>query len=120
MATAIKPERRKLTFATVDDVVLDADNLQAKGYQKVGNWDLSQVCLHLADWMRFPMDGFPNPPLPIAFMLWMLRNTIGKKMYRKYTAEGMPAGKPTMPQTVHQTGTDSATAIAKLKEVAER
>jgi hypothetical protein len=120
MSTTIKPERRKLSFATLDEVVLDAENLQAKGYEKVGNWDLAQVCLHLADWMRFPIDGFPKPPLPIRFMLWGLRNTIGKKMFRKYLSEGMPSGKPTMPQTVHQAEPDSATAIGKLREAAER
>jgi hypothetical protein len=120
MATATKPERRKLSFATLDDVVRDAETLQAQGYEKVGNWDLAQVCLHLADWMGFPLDGFPKPPLPIRFMLWGLRNTIGKKMFHKYLAEGMPAGKPTMPQTVHQPGTDTGIAVAKLKAAAER
>jgi hypothetical protein len=120
MSTATKLERRKLSFATLDDVVLDAQNLQTKGYEKTGNWDLAQICLHLADWMRFPIEGFPKPPLPIRFMLWGLRNTIGRKMYRKYTLEGMPAGKPTMPQSVHQPGPDAASAIAKLKEAVER
>lgn len=120
MTTAAKVERRKLIFATLDEVVVDAENLQAKGYEKAGNWDLSQVCLHIADWMRFPMDGFPKPPAPIRLMLWALRNTIGKGMLRKYMAEGMPADKPTMPQTVHQQGSDPATTIAKLKETIER
>jgi hypothetical protein len=120
MATATKLERRKLTFATLDDVVKDAENLQAKGYEKTGNWDLGQVCLHLADWMSFPMDGFPKPPLPIRMMLWAMRVTIGKKMFRQNLSEGMPAGKPTMPQTVHQGGSDAVAAIASLKETVER
>ena len=120
MTTALKPERRKLTFVTLDDVVKDAENLQAKGYEKAGNWDLGQVCLHLADWMRFPMDGFPKPPLPIRLMLGMIRVTLGKKMYRQYTTEGMPAGKPTMPQSVAKPGEDPLAAIAKLRETVER
>jgi len=120
VTTAIKPERRKLTFATLDEVVADAENLQAKGYEKAGNWDLSQVCLHLVDWMSFPMDGFPKPPLPIRFMLWSLRNTIGKSMFRKYLIEGMPTGKPTMPQTIKEPSGDPTVAILKLKETVER
>jgi Protein of unknown function (DUF1569) len=91
-----------------------------KGYEKAGNWDLSQVCMHMTDWMRFPMDGFPKPPLPIGVMLWVLRNTLGKRMYRKYMGEGMPSGKPTMPQTVHQPGSEPSNAIARLKETVER
>jgi len=120
MTTAIKLERRKLTFATLDEVVVDAENLQAKGYEKAGNWDLSQVCLHLADWMSFPMDGFPKPPVPIRLMLWALRNAMGKRILRKIMAEGMPVGSQTMPQTVHQQGSDPVGAMAKLKETAER
>jgi hypothetical protein len=120
MSALTKLERRKLKFATIDEVVADADNLLRKGYEKVGNWDLGQVCLHLADWMRFPIGGFPKPPVPIRLMLWTLRNTIGKKMFQQYLAKGMPAGKPTMPQTVHQPGTDAVKAIKKLKETGER
>ena len=41
MVTATKPERRKPTFATLDDAVRDAEALLAKGYDKAGNWDWS-------------------------------------------------------------------------------
>ncbi len=120
MVTATKPERRKLTFATLDDVVRDAENLLAKGYDKAGKWDLAQVCSHLAEWMRFPMEGFPKMPLFLRPLFWLFRNTVGKAKRLKYVAEGMPSGKPTMPQTVSQPGGDAAVAVAKLKEVAER
>ena len=114
-------ERRKLAFTTLDEAVADAENLLARGYDRAGNWDLAQVCLHLADWMRFPMDGFPRPPLVIRLFLWMARNTVGKAKFRKYTTEGaMPSGKPTMPQTVAVPGGDAAAAVVKLKETAAR
>jgi len=109
-------ERRKLTFASLDEVVVDAENLLAKGYERAGNWDLAQVCSHLADWLRFPIEGFPRPPLPIRMLLWTLRNTVGKAKFRQYLAEGMPAGKPTMPQTVAQPGGDPTAAVTKLKQ----
>ena len=120
MSTAIKPERRKLTFATLDDVVADAERLRDGGYDKVGNWDLAQVCFHISEWMRFPLDGFPKPPLPIAMMLWVMRKTIGPKMYRQYLAEGMPSGKPTIPQSIAPPGGEVNVAIAKLKETVAR
>jgi Protein of unknown function (DUF1569) len=112
-------ERRKLSFATLDEVVADAENLQAKGYDRAGNWDLAQVCSHLADWMRFPLEGFPVPLL-LRPILWMMKVTVGKAKFRKYLAEGMPAGKPTIPSTVAASDSDPVAAIAKLKQSVER
>ena len=120
MSTATKPERRKLTFATLDDLVRDAENLLAKGYDRAGNWDLAQVSFHLAEWMRFPLDGFPKLPLLLRPMFWLLRETVGKKIRAKITAEGFRAGGRTMPQTVAEPGGDPAAAIAKLKQSVER
>lgn len=112
-------ERRKLSFATLDEAVADAENLLAKGYDRAGNWDLAQVCSHLADWLRFPVEGFPVP-LVMRPVFWLLRNTLGPGMKRKYLAEGMPTGKPTIPSTVAQSGGDPVAAVAKLKEAAAR
>jgi hypothetical protein len=112
--------RRELAFATLDEVVRDAENLQANGYERAGNWDLAQVCSHLAEWMRYPLDGFPKIPLLLRPMFWLLRATMGKKIRRKILAEGFPAGGRTMPQTVFAPGGDAAAAVAKLKEVAGR
>jgi len=120
MSTATKPERRKLSFASFDDVVHDAENLLARGYDKAGNWDLAQVCGHLAEWMRFPLDGFPKMPLLLRPMFWVVRVTIGKKIRAKIMAKGFSVGSGTMPQTVPTPGGDALGAVAKLKEIAER
>jgi hypothetical protein len=120
VVTATKIERRALTFATLDDVVRDAETLLAKGYDKAGKWDLAQACSHLAEWMRFPIDGFPRLPLLLRPVFWLMRATVGKKIGRKILAEGFSAGGRTMPQTVAQPGGDAVVAVAKLKEVAER
>jgi hypothetical protein len=77
------------------------------------------VCFHLNEWLRFPMDGFPKMPWFIGGIFWALRHTIGRKKLRQYLLEGMPAGKPTMPQTVGQPG-EAAEAIQKLKETVAR
>jgi hypothetical protein len=120
VTTATKLTRRELKFANLDEVVADAENLQAKGYERVGNWDLAQVCSHIADWMRFPVDGFPKIPLLIRPMLWLMRVTVGKSMYRKALTKGLPAGKPTIPSTIAVSGGDPVAAIAKLKESVEK
>ena len=115
------PERRTLTFATLREAVADAENLLAVGYEKAGNWDLAQVCGHLSEWLRFPIDGFPKVPLLLRPVLWMVRLTIGKKMRAKVLANGFQPGTQTMAETVPAAGGSSdAAAVAKLKEIAER
>jgi hypothetical protein len=116
-----KPQRRALAFNDLDEVVRDAENLQANGYEKAGNWDLAQVAGHLADWMRFPVEGFPRSPLPIRLMLGLIRKTVGRKKLLGYLSDkSFPAGKPTMPQTVPPPGGDPREAIGKLRASVDR
>jgi hypothetical protein len=107
--------RRPLRFDSLDDVVRDAETLLAKGYDKAGNWDLAQVCNHLADWLTYPVEGFPKAPLPIRVMLRVVRATMGRGMLEKYLRDGMPSGKPTMPQSVHPAGGDPVVAVGRLR-----
>jgi len=87
--------RRALTFDTLGAAVRDAEHLLAVGYEPAGKWDLAQVCNHLADWLRFAMDGFPTPPLLIRPMFWLLRNTIGPgELRRLIGGKPFPAGSP--------------------------
>lgn len=113
-------ERRKQSFATLDEVVADAENLLAKGYDRAGNWDLAQVAGHLAQWMSFPIEGFPKPPIFIKPMLWTMKVTVGRRMLKKILAEGFTPGGRTMPETVPPPGGNPADAVAKLRDVVER
>ena len=72
-------ERRELRFDSLDDVVQDVDTLLQQGYTEAGNWNLSQICGHLDQWMGFAMDGYPKPPFPISLMLWLMKVTVAKK-----------------------------------------
>jgi hypothetical protein len=120
VSTQTKPERRKLTFASLDEVAADAEMLLARGYDRVGNWDLAQVVGHVAEWMRFPLDGFPKPPIFIQPMLWLMKVTAGKTMRDKILAEGFAPGGRTMPKTVPPSGGNAAEAVAKLRAVVEK
>jgi hypothetical protein len=113
-------ERRKLSFATLEEVAADAENLLARGYDKAGNWDLAQVAGHVAEWMRFPIEGFPKPPIFIRPMLWLMKVTSGKKMLAKVLDEGFTPGGHTMPQTVTPPGGNAAEAVTKLRSSIER
>jgi hypothetical protein len=113
--------RRELTFNDLDEVVRDAEQLLARGYDRAGHWDLAQVCDHVGNWMRYAMDGFPRAPLPIRGLLWALRKTIGKRKLADFLATGkMPAGKPTLRQSVPPPGGDPAAAVARLRATVAR
>lgn len=113
-------ERRKLTFATLDEAVADAENLLTKGYEKAGNWDLAQVCSHLAEWLRFPVEGFPRVPLLLRPVAWLARALAGARLKAKVLADGFGAGGRTVPQTVFPAGGDATAAVAKLKQAAQQ
>jgi hypothetical protein len=112
--------RRVLNFASLDDAVRDAEHLLAVGYDKAGSWDLAQVCGHLAEWLRFPMDGFPRVPVLFRPLMWGLRRTIGPKALKKLLATNRMPDGPTLKQTVPPPGGDPAAAVARLKETVGR
>jgi hypothetical protein len=71
--------------------------------------------------MSFPLDGFPRPPLPMRLMLWTMRNTVGKRKLREMLAGGaMPAGLPTLRETVPARGGDAKAAVERLCAVVLR
>lgn len=115
-----RPERRTLDFRDLDAVLRDLD-LLASGYDRAGNWNLAQVCGHLAEWMRFPIDGFPRPALPIRMILWFMRITVGKRMLNEILAKrSMPRGRPTLRETVPASTGNDAAAIEQLRQVIAR
>jgi hypothetical protein len=117
----VKPQRRELTFHDLDEVVADAERLLAHGYSQAGNWDLAQVCEHLSEWMRYSIDGYPRAGCFIGSMLWLMKITIGRKIFRKVLATGtMRSGGPTMKATVPEPGGEASAAVNRLKETVQR
>lgn len=113
--------RRELTFATLDGAVRDAEHLLAVGYERAANWDLAQVCGHLTEWLRYPLDGYPKAPLVIRPLIWLAKVTIGRSARDEILCTGKfrPGGR-TMPETVPQPGGDATAAVARFKETATR
>lgn len=111
-------ERRKLTFATLDAAVADAENLLAEGYDRLGTWSLAQCCGHLANWLTYPVTGFPRMPLPVRMAFAVVRPLVGKKMLAKFLKDGMPAGTRTIPQSVPAPGGDDRAAVEDFRAAA--
>ena len=116
-----EPKKRQLKFQNFDEMLADIDHLHQGGYVSHGNWTLGQACGHLADWMRFPIDGFPRPPLPMRVIFWIMKVTVGPGMKRKILAEGFRGGMPTAPETVPDAaGFTDEQGITKLRETIGR
>ncbi|TWT83618.1 hypothetical protein CA13_50850 [Planctomycetes bacterium CA13] len=114
-------ERRSIKFENLDQVVLKLDQLLAQGYTKTGNWDLSAICGHLNDWMRFSIDGYPKSPLPIRFVLWLMKVTMGRRQLDSVLKKGFRDRLPTMPGTVYDTDRSTdAEAVSQLTDTINR
>jgi hypothetical protein len=112
--------RRPIRFGTLAEAVADAEGLLARGYDKAGNWSLAQCCNHLANWLTYPVSGFPRMPLLLRPPMAIVRTLMGRKLLNKFLAEGMPAGKMTIPESVPAPGGDDAAAVGRLKEAVRR
>lgn len=114
-------ERRSLVFNDLDDAARDAQMLLDRGYDRMGNWTLLQCCAHLSEWLRFPIEGFPRQPAPVRAIFWVMRHAVGKRMLAGWLSNGsMPAGKPTIPQTVAKAPGDDAEAVPRFRQAIER
>ena len=67
-------ERRKLKFDNLDQVSEELNRLLSGGYTQTGNWNLSQICGHCDDWMRYSLDGYPKAAPPIRLVLWLMKD----------------------------------------------
>ncbi len=95
-----EPKKRQLKFNTLDEMMADVRSLNEHGYLSHGNWTLGQACGHLANWMRYPLDGYPVAPLPIRMIFWVMKKTVVPGMKRKILAEGFKGGMMTAPESV--------------------
>lgn len=116
-----EPKKRQLKFNNLDELIADVRLLNENGYISNGNWTLGQCCGHLANWMRYPLDGFPVPPLPMRMMFWVMKKTVVPGMKRKILAEGFKGGMMTAPESVpKQDETSDQQGVDQLQEVVDR
>ena len=82
-------QRRCLRFESLDDVLLDAENLAARPTRQLGNWSLGQNLMHLATVYEKSIDGtFFRPG-------WLLRvfAKVFMPLWKRWAlSRGIPAG----------------------------
>ncbi len=115
-----EPKKRDLTFDQLDDIVVDTRRLLS-GYRRNGNWTLGQTCSHIADWMQFPLDGFPKPPLFMRVMFGIMKYTVAPGMKKKILRDGFKGGMPTAPETVPDADAmPDSQGVEKLEKIIAR
>jgi hypothetical protein len=83
--TAKVEGRRKLKFASYEELVADVDRLTSGPVKTLGNWSPGQAFRHLAIAYNGSIDGFTMTfPLPLRLM--------GKLFRKKLLSTPMPAG----------------------------
>ena len=70
-------ERRKLDFHDVDQLIAELQQLRDGGYRRGGQWSLSQICDHLAIFVRGSLGAFKK------LLPWPIRFFVGKPLLRK-------------------------------------
>ena len=82
-------DRRKLRFQSIDELLADMDRIviadKAGALRRTGNWTAGQAFGHLASWLNYAHEGYPNRPP------WFIRAFLRLKK-KKYMRDGMPAG----------------------------
>ncbi len=109
-------KRRELDFHCADQVIKDVQQLRECGYQKLGNWNLTQCCEHLNATMKGGMDGF-------GFRLpWILRATVIQWSFsyclkKRKLGKGFPTFKALKPKPADS---DDDAMIDKFIETCNR
>ncbi len=84
-------DRRPLRFASLDEVVRDAESLadaqRRDALRSTGNWSLGQAVGHLAFWARAPFAGYPG----MGRAPWLVRFIVSFSKNR-FLNKGLPAG----------------------------
>jgi hypothetical protein len=108
-------KRRELQFQNLTQVLNYVEQLQQEGYEKLGTWDLAQVCDHLTYFVQGSMDGhqFRVP--------WLIKILLGRLVLRRILKQRrMKSGVFTPQKPLPLPGGDEAAAVARFKQTIER
>lgn len=85
--STITLSRRRLDFHSWPEVLADIDQLHSAGYQRAGNWDLSQILDHVGEGLRVAVRGFDHRGP------WIVRKLLGPIILKRiFKQRRMKAG----------------------------
>jgi hypothetical protein len=113
MGAAVEP--RQLDFNDFPAVLAEVERLHRDGYEKLGHWDLAQVCDHLTYFMQGSLDGYTFR-VPWLFKVLFGRLALGLILKNRR----MKAGITTPQKPLPAPGGDESAAIERYRQVVER
>jgi uncharacterized protein DUF1569 len=107
--------QRQLQFTDFAQVQAEVDRLHRVGYERLGQWDLAQICDHLSYFIEGSLDGF-------TFRVpWLLKALLGRLVLRRILKQQrMKPGVPTPQRPLPAAGGDEQAAVQRLKQVLGR
>jgi hypothetical protein len=108
-------QRRALVFTDWDSLLADVERLHIDGYDRLGNWELAQMCDHLSLTLESSLDGF-------AFKVpWIVRATFGPFLLRRVIKTGRMGDGIKVPEgATRQTSSDATAAVERFRRAVER
>lgn len=108
-------QRRELRFENFAEINQEVDRLLESGCDAAGNWDLAQICKHLALAMSGSVMGFPGRSP------WFVRHLLGPIYRRRVFRNGrLPDAVPTNQAAIPKPGGDPQRAAKQLARAIER
>ena len=105
-----KPQRRQLDFTSWTEALADVDHLQSAGYDRAGNWDLSQVVEHIGEGLRTALHGKDHRAA------WIIRRFLGPIiLHRVLRQRRMKAGIKVPPWWLPGPTHDESVAIDQFR-----
>ena len=109
-------ERRDLNLKNLDEVLVEIHRLSDGGYDKLGQWDLAQVCHHCASPIEQTIDGYTfRVPLPIRLII-IVTGAKRKFFRRRDIKPGLSAPATTLPPE----GLETAEQIKRYEAAVKR
>lgn len=108
--------RRRIDLPTFDAAIAEVRSLIATGYEKAGQWDLSQTCQHLAGAINATIDGlgdFKPPLLERMVARFFIKDAVLRSRRLRGGIEGPP-------QLMFPSTGDDAAALALFITAIER
>jgi hypothetical protein len=121
--TAKVAGRRKLDYASFEELLADADRLGSGPVQALGNWSAGQVFRHLAIVYRGSIDGLS---MPVPWYLRMMARLLKKKLLNGPMPAGFrpPSAAEKMlapgPASTEEGLAELHTAVARLESEPQR
>lgn len=110
MAIPGNARRRRLDFRNWRDVLTDIEHLQRAGYDRVGNWDLSQTLDHVGEGLRTAQHGAKHQGA------WVVRKLLGPILLRWILRQRkMQAGMKVPAWWLPGPASDESAAVAKFR-----